>query len=214
MRSAYRKACRYAFVLDRYNYTDLVHDAYLYFYKKSGGQNLFEQHEGFILRCVKWMWWWRHKVSKPQVEYEDHFFNYSTPLQILESKEEVERIYDKIKSYHSGADRSLSPSVLLEFLGFLERGYEIQEIRQLMGISPQTAWNYRQKLKKIIFSMSVNNPFAGSKVKISKMITRKTYEANYKDYKYDPDLDCDRNEYFEIVTNGTDYILVRENKRD
>jgi hypothetical protein len=63
--------------------------------------------------------------------------------------------------------------------------------------------------------MQINNPFAGSRIKISKRITRKTYDEKYKDeYKYDPEMDCETNEFYEIVTNGTDYILVKENAKD
>lgn len=60
--------------------------------------------------------------------------------------------------------------------------------------------------------MSINSPFNGHNLRLSKKITRKHFESSdqYKDYKYDPELDCERNEFYEIVTNGTDYILIRE----
>lgn len=59
--------------------------------------------------------------------------------------------------------------------------------------------------------MQINNPFVGSRIKLSKRITRKTYEEKYKDeYKYDVDKDCDANEFYQIVCNGDDYILIKE----
>jgi hypothetical protein len=58
--------------------------------------------------------------------------------------------------------------------------------------------------------MSKNNPLVSSTVDISKKISRKLYNEKYIDeYKYDPET-CDRNEYYEIVTNGVDFILIKE----
>jgi len=51
------------------------------------------------------------------------------------------------------------------------------------------------------------------KTQIVKKITRKVFESNdqYKDYKYVPEAGCDYNEFYQIVYNGIDYILIREN---
>jgi hypothetical protein len=64
--------------------------------------------------------------------------------------------------------------------------------------------------------MQVNNPFAGSKIILSKKVTRKTFESNpdkYGKYVYDAERDCDINEFYEIVINPEgDYLLIRENQ--
>ena len=60
----------------------------------------------------------------------------------------------------------------------------------------------------------MKSPFNGHALQVSKKITRKNFESHpeeYKNYKFNPDLDCERNEYYEIVTNGVEYILIREN---
>lgn len=62
--------------------------------------------------------------------------------------------------------------------------------------------------------MQITNPFSGSEIKISKKITRKTYEAHpdkYGNYVYDADRDCDYNEFYEIRVNPEgEYLLIRE----
>lgn len=80
-----------------------------------------------------------------------------------------------------------------------------------MGLTKGQAYNYKAKLKSILRPMT--NPFTGSKISITKRIMRKTFDSNqekYKDFIYDPEKDCDHNEWFTIVTNGTEYILIKE----
>lgn len=58
----------------------------------------------------------------------------------------------------------------------------------------------------------MNSPLNGDYTKIKMKITRKTYNMNpdkYGEYVYDPDT-CDFNEFYEIRTNGVDFILIRE----
>ena len=59
----------------------------------------------------------------------------------------------------------------------------------------------------------MKSPLNGDKTQIVKKITRKVFESNdqYKDYKYVPEAGCDYNEFYQIVYNGIDYILIREN---
>lgn len=65
--------------------------------------------------------------------------------------------------------------------------------------------------------MQITNPFSGSKVKISRKITRKYFDENpdkFSDYKYDVNKDCDSNEYYQLQVNSQDeYLLIRENER-
>lgn len=53
---AYREALRYAYRLNQTHYKDIVHDAYLAYYK-SKGINLFDQHRGVITKTVKNVYW-------------------------------------------------------------------------------------------------------------------------------------------------------------
>ena len=62
----------------------------------------------------------------------------------------------------------------------------------------------------------MKSPLNGDKTQIAKKITRKVFESSdqYKDYKYVPEDGCDFNEHYQIVTNGTDFILVKENSKN
>lgn len=216
MRSLYRKALRYAYVLDSQNQFDLVHNAFLYYYKKSNGGNLFEQVEPYVMRCVRYMWKWKYSNDTFNKQFIDFELSTNvTPLQLLESKEAVDQIYERVKSYPSTHPYSLKSSVLLEFLSFLERGYEVKEICVLMNISPQTASNYRKKLKQLIL-MQINNPFSGNLARPVKKISLKVYEEKYKD-EYVCDFNrewCDENETAKLVVHKEreEYILVKIGK--
>ena len=151
--SPYKRALHYAYVLDPQNYRDHVHNAYIYHHKKTG-ENIFERHTGYILRCVKYMWLWHRSnrtFHKEFVDYvdEDHFTTLS-PDRLFEANERVDAIRKRIASYHSGADSSINPELLSECLGYIEDGYTGNEISKMMGISAQTASNYKKKIKQLI----------------------------------------------------------------
>lgn len=153
------------------NYRDLVHNAYIYYHKKSNGGNIFEQHEGYMLRCVKFIWRWsldhryymmnRKLFLKKIFEYDtasdlfaanpsyaDGFCN--NPHEEMESKEVVDLIYKRVAQYHSGGESSVDPQALLRVLDYLQLGYTGREIGKEMGISEQTASNYKKKLKELV----------------------------------------------------------------
>ena len=153
--SPYKRALHYAYVLDPQNYRDHVHNAYLYHHDKTGG-NIFEKHTGYILRCVKYMWLWHRSnrtFHKEFVEYveEEHFTTLS-PDRLLEASEGVDAMRKRIASYHSGAKASIDPDLLEQCMTYLEEGYSGNEIGQKMGVSFQTASNYKKKLQTILSS--------------------------------------------------------------
>lgn len=158
---------RYAYVLDHENYRDLVHNAYLYYYKKSSGGNLFaDKPEPYILRCVKFMWKWNMSntvIGKNFIEYyeaasefgdnpsySDMFNAYSDPLRNLESEEAVDLITKRVAAYHSGGLSSVGPQELLQVMDYLQRGYTGNEIGTMMDISFQTVSNHKKKIQKLI----------------------------------------------------------------
>lgn len=163
----YYKALRYAYVLDPPHYRDLVHNAYIYFHKKSNGENLFEQHEGYILRCVKFMWKWRvsnESFNKEFHEYDEaagvfginptHSDKFCTdkrnPHTDLESKEFVDLVFKRVGSYHSGGLSSVDPKVLVQVLDYLQRGYTGNEIGTTMDLSAQTISNHKKKIQALV----------------------------------------------------------------
>lgn len=220
MRSMYQKACSYSWVISKGHpeYRGDVHQAFLYYFNKTG-DDLFNQPEGFVLRCVKWMnrkRYCKEHHNKIFTEFDDHFFNCTTPLKELEAKETVEGIYNKIRAYRTGGTSSIDANKLIEFLMFLERGYQTNEICDLMKITKGIAYNYKAKIKSILQPMT--NPFAGNPAIVSKKILRKTYEESerYKDFIYDINRNCDVNEYYQLYVHKerNEWILVKEIERN
>lgn len=216
MRLGYRRALLYAKALDQDNYRDLVHDAFLYTYTRSG-TNLFDEHEGYICRCIKWMWRWSYQEKTyisggKKFEYQFETFDDSeggyNPEEILIAKDFHKYFLERLKS----------KPLLKNFLNYLEHGYEIKEICYMMQISPQTASNYRKHLKQL--SETLRSPFNGSRVIFPKKnkITRRVYESNpdkYSSFIYDPNnYECDKSEYYTLLVNPEtkEYLLITEKK--
>src|SRR5687768_862434 len=223
MRENYQKALRYAMKCGGPLYKDLTHAAYIRHFNKFE-TNLFDQNIYFILRYIRNEWYIelnRWKYMSEGVYYKKQFLTAEDlplcsktllPDEELISKDFCEALFKQVDDYHTGTIRSLNPKVLRNFLELLDAGYTSAEICEQMNITHQMLYYYKKKLQKIINEMEMKSPFNGHALRVSKKITRKTFENSpqYKDYKYNPDLDCDRNEFYEIVTNGTDYILIRE----
>jgi hypothetical protein len=208
----YNKGRSYSWKLNRFLYQDILHDAYVNYYK-SKGRNLFEEEIKTVIRTIKltyYGYYINRNFVRNRVEcietFEDQYQNEITPEQQFIESEELENLIIKIKhNYPRTSDN------MLESLDLKLSGYDQQEIAEKLGSPKSLITYYFSNIRK----MYINNPFAGSRVKLSKKITRKTYEEKYKDeYVYDPERDCDYNEFFTIVTNGTNYILVKENGKD
>jgi DNA-directed RNA polymerase specialized sigma24 family protein len=221
MRHPYHVACSYAYTLDRFLYKDLVHTAWVNHHKRTGG-SLFDEAIPYILTAVKFVFrrhqqdfyfeWRRQRHLREWCSFENvegQINNNLTPEQLLISKEFVESFESSLNNYKSNNNNAqeIGPE-LREFTRLKVLGYKNVEIAKEMGVSPQVITYYSKKIKSMI-----HNPLVTSTVKISKKITRKTYETNeqYKNYKYDPDKNCDFNEYYQIVVGPEgDYILVKE----
>lgn len=218
-RSIYWRAVSYSYVINKGGpyYMDDLQAAFVHYFNKTG-KNLFDQHDGCVLQCIKWMSRWRYSNAthnKSFVEFDTyHRPNHKTPLDELEEREAVERIYDRIRRYHSGYElRSIDPNQLIQFTKYLEQGYTVEETRGFMGLTVGQAYNYKKKIKSILRQMT--NPFSGNKAPISKKILRKTFDSNpekYEDYVYDTDRDCDSNEYYELRVHKDkpEWILIKE----
>lgn len=59
----YREARGYAFKLSPDNYIDIVHDAYIIWFEKTG-QDLFEQHRGVITKTIKNLVWHQYQHAR------------------------------------------------------------------------------------------------------------------------------------------------------
>lgn len=223
MRPIYDRACSYAWKCNPYLYKDLVHDAWVQYYTYRG-KNLFDQPDYYVFRVIRNIWfnhlrsqtfmWKLQRYSKQNINLDDYELVSPTlpPDKALTSKEFCEDVYNRVKSYHSGDRSSVEPEKLETVLTMLIHGYSNKEIGKHINASDAVVSYYKKKIKSIINDMQ--SPFAGDKIKISKKITRKTYEENkekYGDYKYDPEKGCDFNEFFmTMVGPNGDYLLIKE----
>lgn len=238
MKSKYKRAISYAFKCHPVLYRDIVHQAYVKHFD-ARGTDLFDKDMFVILTWLKYIWYNEINKGKYMKDGEWHKKKFYTPSEEwtedtgsvilastsipadkqLMSKEFREDLFKRVDEYSSGQHSSINTNVLSQFLNYIDNGYTYPEICEEMGMSAQRIHYYKKKLQKIIKDMDkegMRSPFNGDTTKVTKTITRKTFEANesYKDYKYDPNAGCDFNEWFCTVTNGKDFILIKENYKD
>lgn len=224
----YTEAVRYATVISRdHDAKDLVHNAFLYHYELTGG-DMFDQPKGYVLRCIKNAWRRRYRATQfifrgelvtPKIlDIWDHEVSGGiTPERALMSKEFVDEFHRRIDNYRQSTGRPMPPSILKEFLRYLEDGYTVPEIEVEMNVSRARLHKYTAKFKSIVKSMQEyepHNPFNGNNVVPVKVVKRETYEKNpgkYSEFVYDTDRGADFNEYFMLLVNEKgEGLLIRE----
>ena len=162
---AYKEACRYALKFEQsaqikllQSYTDIVHDAYVLWFNKTG-DNLFEQHRGVISNVIKnliWSEWgrrqymWRGEVyQRTKIQINDNNeeegiqfvpITKETPEDIYMNREEFERLRRNLTLEEK--------HILLDYMS----GYSKAHVASLAGVSSTTftkRWKIiLEKLKK------------------------------------------------------------------
>ena len=225
MTITYTDACRYATVLARDNDPkDLVHNAFLYHHNLTGG-NIFDQPKGYVLRTIKHAWRRRYRATQyirkgelitPEWVDPDNLTGGLMPDEILMSGEFVENFHKKVNEYKQKTGRPMPPNALPKFLKYLEEGYSISEISEMMDMQPARLHKYTAKLKTFAKQMSEvipHNPFNASKVKVIKVVKKETYDKHpekYEEFTYDTDRGADINEWYLLLVNKEgEGLLVR-----
>lgn len=197
-------------------YRDLLHDAYLTWYKKNG-TNLFEQPNyvgAKVIRNVFMNWsratkyMWRGGIY-PRIFHEavgerEYGTTAVAPLTNITPHD------------HTFWEMNLKPAIGAE-LGMVLEGYSINEIAATTRRSPQLTSYYVQKNKKKL--AKIINPIAGSRVTLLTKLSKKQFEvlSDRDEYKktgegnetvdiYVKDIDT-----YE-ATGTTDGILVKLTK--
>ncbi len=150
----YRQARGYAFKFSPslggssvYSYTDLVHDAYLVWHKKTG-RNLFDEHRGVISQVVKNVWrgrlmfnsfqWDKKKYAKSYVAVTTDYVETASYIPSTQEDPEKLLIYkdleQELHSKFTERERKLYNELVL--------GYSTQEIAEKQN-------TYRQKLDHV-----------------------------------------------------------------
>jgi len=227
MRSVYDRACSYAWKCSPWLYKDLVHHAWLLNFEKDG-TNLFDKDIYHVLRCIRNAWF--NEIKKGKYMYEGEFYKKdfvsnerlinSEPLpdQQLITKQFYDELYKRVSSYFSGhpIGKSIRPETLIQFVSLVDQGYSNPEIAEVLEVTTQAVYYYRKKIKSIIQTMQINNPFAANRAVPIKKITKKQYEEKYKD-EYVCDFNrqwCDENEtaLLAVHKEREEYILVKLTK--
>lgn len=158
----YRRALSYAYKLDSGNYRDLVHSAYLSHYERNNGENLFDKHELYVMRAIRWYrnYEWQSQQYEVRGErfvrnhsyYESYDPNTESPDIILENTEAYENLLKKIDVFTTGQDYSIEKTrhYLLNILALRIKGFSNKEISHEMNLSESSVGYYVKKLKIMI----------------------------------------------------------------
>lgn len=203
---------------------DLVHKAYLYWLDNKN-EDLFTKSPHQVARILKnihWndsqksKWYWRGETfnrsfSSSQITEERthddilHQWGFQFPEQNIESDDTITHMRAKLKPIDN------------RILDYKVAGYKAKEIEELENRSSTVVTRSLNRIKKVM-KETLLNPFNCSKVKITKKISRKVYEANKQEYaNYEFGEYAEHNEYYELLTdknNPKEGILIKEQMRD
>lgn len=223
----YRSAYKYSLKLtkDEFNYKDILHDAWIGYYTRTG-KNLLEEHDGLVMRTIKWEFYNKVRNEKFKNKVSDeHLPSQFDPIKMYETKEFYCCLYDLVSKYKVDAKipntnkniHSISGETLVEILDLVDRGFSFREIEEKMSMSQQKLQYHKEKLRTIIRNMLVQSPFNSNKLKVKK-ITKAEYEKHpekYDDYVYDTDRWADCNEsYTQLVHKEKEEgLLIVESKK-
>lgn len=172
----YKRAKSYAYKLDTNNYRDLVHNAYIQHYDRTG-KNLFDESDYYVMRLIKWVRNDEYRKFSTVTKYQETDGKYEVvdryqrwhelpelasndaPDLAIEAEETYQSIIDKIQKYNILFDtrENLSNSVdveairqrMLQILTYKLAGYKNTEIASLMNLSSQVVGYYARKIKTL-----------------------------------------------------------------
>lgn len=176
MRSSYDTARGYAFKLDSKDYKDIVHDAYLRWFDKTGN-NLFNEPRSTITNVVKYVWLEKLRKRNQYIkngekhirrfvetltEHEEDFHGYVPFVDNFEADLIIDDIINNIKNFISERGEHILDMLYLQ--------YNQSEIAKEFNVSHTTINNEVIKIKSVANKM-INNPFNGSRTNVKKRIT-------------------------------------------
>lgn len=151
MNAMYSKGRSYCFKLNRTLYKDILHDAFLNWFTKTG-RNLFEEPERRVIRVLKltWLGYYvnvnQRKRHFVEVDDEIHSVNKITPEHLLVAKETGEWFNSKMKAFGEKYPRTAEN--VRQVYELKRDGYEQQEIAEILGIAKSSVTYYVKNFLK------------------------------------------------------------------
>jgi DNA-binding CsgD family transcriptional regulator len=175
---SYYEARGYAWKLNPNNYLDIVHDAYIIWYNRTGN-DLFEEHRGRVSQTVKFVFLNQHGAKRFMYRGQYYRKTYTESSWLYSDEDSPENVYlrQEEQDYQDSIiDRiaaNLTP-IRAEIFALLREGYNQRQISKKLGVNPQ---NIQYHVTQIIQHNSMwINPFSGSKVKVTKTVTLGQWE--------------------------------------
>ena len=187
----YQQARSYAYKLDPILYRDLVHDTYVSFQNR--GRDLFSEPLPLIFRAIKYTFWdyLKHKYGTGDVRYVLEPYQEQiteiTPFEELVAVELEEKIEDGLQTI-TPRDK---PQILKQIVHLKCRGFLNTEIAEHLGVSKHLIGYYLKQLMSFI-----NNPFNGSKTKITKKLSEKAWEKRKDHDEFELEVDSEYSKLF------------------
>lgn len=141
----YYKARRYLYRLDPILYRDVLHDAFVNYYTKTG-LNLFDQNNHYIMVVIKNELLMQYRRSNFEVngnkfrfefvEFEDHRCTRHTPLDHLIRKDTYEHLVTRLQNFNK------NKKVATKIFNLRIDGFTIEQIAGKIKLSKPTVQRY------------------------------------------------------------------------
>lgn len=154
LNARYREARGYAFKLTNQYYNDLLHDAYIIWFNKTG-KNIFEQHRGVITKTIKNIW--MSQEHKRTTWMYDRVIYLKTFVPITEDVQEIgyapsssDFLTDMFVAEDMGRIRQMLDNRSKQVFDLMIQGYNQAEIAEKLGTYRQMTQGEVRKIKKAV----------------------------------------------------------------
>lgn len=204
---------------------DVVHSLWLRYFNKTGEDMLkLKTSNRWLYKCIRNEYFNQYNKYKKydEIDLEFHLHNNNVILDIEAEEKNIEikrEIYNIVKQKEANAKKKKNKSydiekqyaVFLKIYHFITLEYKNKDIAIELGMSEQLVGYYKNQIinhLEIHMANAWRNPFAGSKLQVTRRVSKKTWEekVDHSEYEYD-----DANEYYELFRHieSGEGLLVR-----
>jgi len=175
---------------------DIVHDSWVYYFDKTK-LDLFEvplrdfnQYAYTVVKKSFYRWWYHERIGSRYAYFspDELQSGLASPEEALFARDLYDVLLKKLKEQNIPVNSNSNTERLEHVFRLKSIGYTVRDIADELNISKQAVTHYNKK-------MSLINPFNGNKLKISRIVTKKTWDDKDDQDDYERD---DYNEYYEL----------------